>query len=244
MTLVSFFIINRIFQHIITLKISAYIRSYAFWLYIGVIVVVQNSESLFLYSYNALLNLMSFNYKLYYLQSLTVFSIGILFIINIAIFPMSYYIYGKMFKYFLSNCYNLSGSLTYTYVRFTILPIVESVIHCAMYSMPKDQLILLSVLKIIVIGILIFFLIWSNNQNNFYYHNHGNSHIYANADVMINAKDKIMLNNMQEYSGTSRNNKKYKNNLFINKILFWNEIIFHFMIIILNIMLYLGYHIP
>ena len=55
------------------------------------------------------------------------------------------YLYGGLSKYFLSNSYRIKGALAYQFVRFSLKPVIEAVIHASLYEHPQTQFILFCV---------------------------------------------------------------------------------------------------
>lgn len=143
-SLVSFFLLNRLFYLLFNYKISSLLRLYSLWYHLIFILFNQNIPNIVFLSFRHMENLFSFdfNHKISYIFSMLF--IGIFLIIIISFYPMSLYQYKKLSKYFLSNLKTKNGSFLIMQVQFCIKPVIQSLLHATLYYKPELQLTLLS----------------------------------------------------------------------------------------------------
>lgn len=145
LTVLIFFILNRIFYLLYNFQISSFIRVYSLWLYLAVVVVNQNIDIFTFLAVRHFFNMFYFDCRTKLVQVVSVLAIGVLGVVAVMVYPISVYFYRNLSKYFLSNLYRINGALFITTVRFALKPIIEAIIHGFFYENPVLQLFLISV---------------------------------------------------------------------------------------------------
>lgn len=140
---IFFVVLNRLFYYLFKIKASNHIRLFSFWLYLLVLTILQNCQSLFVYSIYHFFNIFSFDFETKALHFLSLFLIALVFLGSALIFPMTLYFYRDKAKYFLSNMNFSKLSLITMFIRFFIKPLIESIIHICLYYHPNTQKLLL-----------------------------------------------------------------------------------------------------
>lgn len=124
LTMTIFYFLNKLFYKLFEYSISSWIRIYSFWLYLLFMIVFQNTHILVIYSFVHLQNLFQLGTSIFFVHIICVLLIGLIFICLVSLFPLSFYVYKHLTKYFLINVFFIDGCYVLTFVRFTIKPIL------------------------------------------------------------------------------------------------------------------------
>lgn len=105
-------------------RLDAGLRVYAFGLYMMVILVLQNVQTLSVLAINNFLSMFSLTYRMMLVQAATVLLIGLIFFQIVWLFPMCIYFYRKLSSYFLSNVLELRGCYSIMFIQLVAKPIL------------------------------------------------------------------------------------------------------------------------
>lgn len=119
-----FLIFNKLLMRIFSNRLDAGLRVYAFGLYMMVILVLQNVQTLSVLAINNFLSMFSLTYRMMLVQAATVLLIGLIFFQIVWLFPMCIYFYRKLSSYFLSNVLELRGCYSIMFIQLVAKPIL------------------------------------------------------------------------------------------------------------------------
>lgn len=124
-------------------KVSVFLRLFYFWSYFTVITLLSNSTNLSFYSLKHFDLLFSINYKYKFLHCISIFCIGNFFIYLVSFYFMNYYFNQNLSKYFLSNMYRFKTSIIYSFIRYSLIPLIYASIHALLFSYNKFKYLFL-----------------------------------------------------------------------------------------------------
>ncbi len=136
--LLIFVILNRLFRLLNGYKISSAIRQFSFGLQFWMIVVISNSNTICFLALHYFSVLFSLTYAYKLLHALSLVAIGIFLLILLSLFFMSAYFYGKLSKYFLPNLYRMNCAYFYSFVKFSLQPVIQSALRLPFDYDPKQ----------------------------------------------------------------------------------------------------------
>ena len=132
-TLLSVFLLNRLFHCLFQFEISSLLRHYSFWWIILELLVVGNIE---LFTFLALRNCQtSFSSDLTtrLMQVLMILLFFIIVVSTFSSYPWYYAQYRKLAKYFLSNMFRFPSSYNLMVILYGFRPFLKGVVHALLY---------------------------------------------------------------------------------------------------------------
>lgn len=113
-----------LFKLLFKYKISIQLRMYSFWLQYFVIIFLSNSVDICFYSLQHIQLLFSLTTDLKYIHAVSITFIGFFVIVLLSIFMMSLYLYGNLSKYFLNNLYRTRWAFIYSFLIYSVRPMI------------------------------------------------------------------------------------------------------------------------
>ena len=110
--------------------------------------VGQNITYIVFYASHHFLSFFSFGFSTKGLQLFCLFFIGTLFVLLISFFFMCQYFHKENSKIFLANMFLNNKAFILMFFRFTLKPIVESIIHSYCYENHQIQILLIIAVQI------------------------------------------------------------------------------------------------
>lgn len=154
-TILTFFLLNRLFYCLFSHPFSAYLRTFSFWGFLAQMLLEGNLEYFaFLAANNSkYMFVWSFPQKLH----LVAFVVGFYFVFLGAVgsFFLFAYFYKKLVKYFLTNLFRIPGSLMLMTYLYGLRPFIKGALHAYLSPYNEAQLISLALVELFTCILLV-----------------------------------------------------------------------------------------
>ena len=154
-----FFLLNRLFYCLFNYPISRFLRLYSFKLFVVEVLLFGDIQNIVF----VLVRNMSCTFKInsgaqYHLIGvLPVIFGGFMLISFLAYFFLQKAYNSKLSKYFLVNMYRIPGSVSLSFMLFSLKPILVGCIQALHYESPSAQLFLLAIIEFLSLLLMWFF---------------------------------------------------------------------------------------
>lgn len=166
-SVISTFLLNRLFYILFDYSISICLRPYSFWAILIELLIQNNIQYFTFLGFRALAIPFSFQFAS---KWLLIFSVTFFFITTLLAFSsyaFYYGWYGKLARYFLVNMYRFPSSYALMIILYGVRPFLKGVIHSLFFNNVSLQLSLLAGTEIGVIIITLAFQYFFDNHKRY-----------------------------------------------------------------------------
>ena len=134
LTLISVFILNKLFGCLFNFEISKYLRPYSFLLITFELLIQNYVEQLTFLGFRNIQVSFSFSLAGKMMQVLGIFMLFLIVLAVASSYFLYLYKYGKLAKYFLANLFRFPSSYALMIIMYGIRPFLKGVSHAILYE--------------------------------------------------------------------------------------------------------------
>lgn len=166
---VFLFLVNRLFYLMFNFEVSKYIRPYSFWGGTWLELLVGNNVELFTFlAFRSFDIPFRLDYSDKWVLVLAILMFFLVCVFAIAAYPLFYWHYGKLGRYFLVNMFRFPSSYWLMAVLYGFRPLLKGAFHASLYNSPVLQISCLMTVEALALLTLLFFQFVAGNHKSFF----------------------------------------------------------------------------